>query len=163
MDGCDLALTIDLGLALRDNLRVPDDLQQAEASIHSAWTYRYLLDLVEDMREALRGVAVSSACKGWSGPALRLEARVVGDLTMGRTGVVRPCSQASSHDYKRLALSACDSLTRRVLPELRQVIRELSHHRGVRLAPGFSGNEEAGGRLPFVESAAMTAESETLP
>ena len=155
-----VAVRIDLEVAIMAGARLSNSLKRGTSSIERASAYRYLRALVVDADETVRGLPVDPHREGISGPAVGLEARLVAELALGRTGLIGAGGRAVSRDYVRAMLAACNRLQKRVFPELRQVVRDLSVRRGG--AGARSERARAATFLPSIAPAIAVAEHETI-
>lgn len=161
----ELALNIDLQLAIKADFSLPDELVLGSSAIQGAYAYHHLQGLVADSVQAVLGLPIDKQSSASVGPAMRIEARLFGDLAIGRSGMVKPTEAAVSRNYQWHALAACDWLQERVLPELGLVMRDLTVQKGsaTSLIPlhAFTARPSAK-RQPVLETAATMSEHETL-
>ncbi len=105
-------LTLGSGIALADILG------------HGGDVYRHLRLLVADARETLHASAVvDGAPSGFADPAIRIEAKFVGDIAFGRSGLAGSRGSNISARHRRLSSGACDLIKDRLLPNLAHAVR----------------------------------------
>ncbi len=135
----ELSLKIDLHLAIDANCRLPNELRLGVSAIQSGYAYRHLVGLLADANETIRSLPLGQQRRSGGSPAASIEARMVGDLAIGRTGLAQSSLQTFSQNYRDSVLSACNWLQQRALPELRLVMRDLAGTRyGSKRQPGRS-------------------------
>jgi len=122
----DLVLKLKLLIGIEIDLHVPSELEFGRSAIHRAESYNYLQSLAADALQTAINLQVDPLENTLCGPAIRIEARLLGELALGRTGVVRSSKQTASRDFASCTTAACEWLQHRVLPELRSVINRLS-------------------------------------
>lgn len=122
----DLVLKLKLLIGIEADLHVPGDLEFGRSAIHRAESYSYLQSLVADALQIARNLQIDPCESTLCGPAIRIEARLLADLALGRTGVVRSSKQTASSEFAACTTAACEWLQHRVLPELRSVVGRLS-------------------------------------
>jgi hypothetical protein len=129
------SLAMDVRLVLGSGVFLEDILA------HGAGVFRHLRLLLADARATLLSLPVGDeAAAGIDEPALRIEARFIGDLAAGRSGFVgghaaddggsrgsaaRPGMLRISPRRQRTIAAACDCLADQVLPELARALRRL--------------------------------------
>jgi hypothetical protein len=107
-------LTLGSGIALADILG------------HGGDVYRHLRLLVADAREALHTLAVvDGASSGFADPAIRIEAKFIGDIAFGRSGLAGAHGSNISARYRRLTSGACDLIKDQLLPNLAHAVRTM--------------------------------------
>ena len=161
----DLALKISLSLAVDADFCLPGQLTLGRSAIQSANAYCHLQGLVADARDTIRSLIVDPHRIDSSGSPLRIQARLLGDVAIGHSGLVRPHQSTCSQDYVRCSLAACDWMQKRLLPDLRLVMRSLSgtaRQTAGSLAGHPSRIGQAAGRLPPIETTITIPELEAL-
>ncbi|MDB5608140.1 MAG: hypothetical protein JWP25_5040 [Bradyrhizobium sp.] len=102
------------GIALADVLALGRDV------------YRHLRLLITDARDTLRDLHVADgSSNGAVSPVLLIEAKFLGDLAVGRSGLVASSSSDPSGCHLRITAAACDWLKDGVLPDLARAVRAM--------------------------------------
>ena len=159
----DLALKLKLRVGIEADFHVPSELVRGESAIQRAESYVYLESLLADAHETVTSLRIDPLENTLCGPAIRIEARLFGDIALGRTGVIRSPKAVVSSDYVRHASAACEWLRHRVLPELRSVIHELTGKSRVIITdrPARLGNQTRKS-LPFLDANGTGLEFKTV-
>ncbi len=116
-DAFDLAITADLVLGGAVTL--------ADVASPGGDAYRHLRTLIADARDTLNELAVDQERPEMTGPTVRIEARQLGDLIAGRSGLIAPHRSHVSSRYLRMTHAACDWLGNEVLPDLARAVRRV--------------------------------------
>lgn len=143
-----LALDKPVRLLFEIDLLVSGDLTAALIRAYGRDLYRLLCRLLGDLRRAIFGAPPLSR----NGTIVYAEFAVIGDLTVGRSGLVRGSPPGSAADHL-LRLAVCERLGRDVLPDLGRVLRD-----AVTLAAPTSG-----AIAPATAALVTTAPIETPP
>ena len=158
-----LALKLKLHVGIEADFHVPSELERGRSAIQRAESYVHLQSLVADAFETVRSLRIDPLDKALCGPAMRVEARLLGDIALGRTGIMRPCNAAVSSDYVRHTSAACEWLRHRVLPELRSVIHDLTKkNRVITQDRSALLDAQARGALLFAETIGTSCEHKTI-
>jgi hypothetical protein len=129
------SLAMDVRLVLGSGVFLED------IRIHGADVFRHLRLLLADARATLLSLPVADeTVAGADGPALRIEARFIGDLAAGRSGFVggraagdgkskasaaHPGMVRISPRRQQALAAACDCLADRIVPDLARALRRL--------------------------------------
>ncbi len=113
-------MALDADLILAKNVTIADTLARGRD------VYRHLRLLIADARDTLGELRLdeSGRADAAAGPALRIEARLLGDLISGRSGVVAGNGSRSriSVRYRRITNAACGWLLDEALPNLARAV-----------------------------------------
>jgi hypothetical protein len=116
-DGFDIAIEADLILG--------GDEMLADVLAHGGEAYRHLRVLIADARATLLDLLIDDRSgREPEGPVVRIEAKFLGDLAAGRSGLVPSTGPRSPHRAStttarlRMIQTACDCLNEDVLPDL---------------------------------------------
>lgn len=159
----ELALDVNLQIAIEQDCGLPEDLRLGVSAIQSAQAYHHLQGLITDAAGVARETVVAPRRTGVSGPAMCVRARLLGDLAIGRAGLAQSSDRKVSQECQRAWLAACDWLQQRILPELRLIIRDLSPkagHRAGLIHPAIAPCKRE--LLPFLEPTRANSEHETV-
>jgi hypothetical protein len=121
-DGFSLAIEADMILGSGKRL--------ANIMAHGGDAYRHLRMLIADARATLQDLQIDDR-PGWKpdGAVLRVEAKFVGDLATGRSGLVSPFkpdgSLGTTTCHLRMIRAACDCLNDDILPDLSRAVRSM--------------------------------------
>jgi hypothetical protein len=119
-----LAASDQLSVTLEADLILANDVTIAEGLARGREAYRELRLLIADARDTLAELNLERAASDAApGPALRLEARLFGDLICGRSGLVAGRTSAISARHRRIMNAACDWLAQQALPDLARAVR----------------------------------------
>jgi hypothetical protein len=130
-----LDIAIDADLILGNGIALGDVLS------HGRNVYRHLRPLIADARETLRDLHADDALfNGSASPALLIEAKFLGDLAIGRSGLVASGKSDLSAHYVRMTAAACDWLKDVMLPDLARVLRTMVRQVGPSLHPGLQAD-----------------------
>jgi hypothetical protein len=158
-----LALKLKLQLGIDADFHLPRELERGGSAIQRVETYVFLQSLLSDACETIKSFSIDPADDAPSGPAMRIEARLLGDIALGRSGVVRSIGQAASADYVRFAAAACEWLRNRVLPELRCVVHDVTKKGRAIVGHGASPFDNLAPRtLPFADAIEPVCEVKTI-
>jgi hypothetical protein len=129
------SLTMDVRLVLGREVFLED------IRTHGADVFRHLRLLLADARATLLSLPVADeTVAGADGPALRIEARFIGDLAAGRSGFVgdraagdgrlkastaHPRTFGIAQRRQQALAAACDYLAGRIVPDLARALRRL--------------------------------------
>jgi hypothetical protein len=129
-----------LSLALEADLILARDVTIADGLARGREAYRQLRRLIADARETLAELELDqSASEEIPGPALRIEARQLGDLFSGRSGIVAGKNAAISARRRRIMRDTCDWLAHQALPDLaRAVVGQANPSLGRAVRPGVA-------------------------
>lgn len=122
-----LSIDLDLDLILGRNIALSDLLA------HDDDVYQHLQSLADDARGALRAPSIGRRGSPGTAAVVRIEARFLGDLAAGRSGLATaggdvkeavPSSVAAVR--LRMLGSACDHLAKEILPDMASAIRHIA-------------------------------------
>lgn len=114
-----------LNLALEADLILASNFTMTDALARGREIYRSLRLLIADARDTVNELAFDkSARDDTPGPAVRIEARLLGDLISGRSGVVAAKGSGISSRQRRITSAACDWLADQALPDLARAVRD---------------------------------------
>ena len=118
-------------VAIEAELLLGAGLVLADALVQDSKIFDHLRLLLADARETLQ--ALPRARRGDAqveGPTMRIEARFVGELAAGRTGLVRVGPGAAPRQIsavsQRLLGAACTCVADQLIPDLARALRELA-------------------------------------
>jgi hypothetical protein len=124
-DGFDIAIEADLILGGGERL--------ADVLAHGAQAYRHLRLLIADARATLLDLLIDERSgRKCDRPIMRIEARFLGDLAAGHSGLVVSTEPRISHrastrtDHLRMTQAACDCLNDDILPDLARAVRSMT-------------------------------------
>jgi hypothetical protein len=127
-----------LGIAIEADLILGGETGLADILAHGGDVYRHLRRLIADARDTLHDLRIDDRPRrGIDGPVLRIEARFLGGLAAGRSGLVvcpEPVASSSvgiTSAHLRMSRAACDCLSYEVLPDLARAIRAMILQAGV--------------------------------
>jgi hypothetical protein len=123
-DGFDIAIEADLILGGGERL--------ADVLAHGGQAYCHLRMLIADARASLLDLRIDDR-SGWEldGPIVRIEAKFLGDLAAGRSGLVASAEPRIPHrasmttGHLRMTQAACDCLNDDILPDLARAVRSM--------------------------------------
>jgi hypothetical protein len=126
-----------LSIAIEGDLILAGDMAIADALARGRDTYRHLRVLIADARDTLGELRLDESGRDdATGPVLRVEARLLGDLVCGRSGLVAGKGSRVSARRRRVTDAACGFLLERALPDLaRAVAGAIPQARDPRHAP----------------------------
>jgi hypothetical protein len=115
-----LDIAIDADLFLGNGIALGDVLS------HGRNVYRHLRLLLADARDTLLDLPVAHTCPNESAASVLLvEAKFLGDLGIGRSGLVASQKSVLSASRLRMTAAACDWLKDAMLPDLARAIRAM--------------------------------------
>jgi hypothetical protein len=123
-DGFSIAIEADLILGSGERL--------ADILVKSGEAYRHLRMLIADARATLQDLCIDdSSGRQPDAPVVRIEAKFLGDLAMGHSGLVVSAEPPVPHRAStttldlRMTLAACDCLHNDILPDLARAVRSM--------------------------------------
>jgi hypothetical protein len=115
-----LEFTIEADVILGSGIALADMLA------HGRDVYRHLRLLITDARNTLRDLHVTDGSpNGPASPVVLIEAKFLGDLAIGRSGLVASSGSDPSGCHLRMTAAACDWLKDGILPDLARVVRTM--------------------------------------
>jgi len=118
--------------AIETDLILGGGIELADVLTQGANIYQHLLVLFGDASATLRGLSLARGRANAIAPVMRIEARVFGDLAVGRSGLVGASGAGDfAHSAKvairhlQITQAACDWLRNEVLPDLGGAIGNL--------------------------------------
>jgi hypothetical protein len=115
-----------LELAIEADVLLGSGIALGDVLANGRNVYRQLRLLIADARDTLRDLPVADASpNGAPGPALLIEARFLGDLAVGRSGLVASNGLERSARHLRMTAAACDWLKDGMLPDLARAVRAM--------------------------------------
>jgi hypothetical protein len=98
----------------------------ADVLAHGSDVYRHLRLLIADARDTLRDLHhADGSPKSAASPVLLVEAKFLGDLAVGRSGLVASSRPDPSGRHLPMIVAACDWLKDGVLPDLARAVRAM--------------------------------------
>lgn len=159
----DLVLKLKILVGIGADLQVAHELEFGKSAIHRRESHVYLQSLVADALQTVGSLRIDPRETTSCGRAMRIEARLFGDIALGRTGVIRSCNAGVSSDYVRYVSAACEWLQQQVLPDLRSILDELAGKARsiMTYRPALLDNQKPSS-LPFLESNGAHHECKTV-
>jgi hypothetical protein len=122
-----------LGIAIEADLILGGEIGLSKVPARVDHALSHLRRLIADARDTLRDLPIDDRPgRCIEGSAVRIEAKFLGDLAAGRSGLVvsrepriAAYSPAMTTDHKRMTRAACNWLDDEVLPELAQAVRSM--------------------------------------
>lgn len=113
-------IAVEADLILGNGIALADVLSQGRN------VYRHLRPLIADARDTLLDLPVAhSSANGSAAPVVLVEAKFLGDLAIGRSGLVASRKAVLSASQLRMTVAACDWLKDAMLPDLARAIRAM--------------------------------------
>ena len=125
-----------IGIAIEADLILGRGIRLADVPARGGEAYRHLRMLIADARATLRDLRIDErAHREGDGPVVRIEAKFLGGLAAGRSGLVASAEpRTSSHGARthgartttrhlRMTEAACDCLSDDILPDLARAVR----------------------------------------
>jgi hypothetical protein len=120
-----------IGIAIEADLILGRGIRLADVPARGGEAYRHLRMLIVDARATLRDLRIDErAHREGDGPVVRIEAKFLGGLAAGRSGLVASTEpRTSSHGARtttrhlRMTEAACDCLSDDILPDLARAVR----------------------------------------
>jgi len=109
-------------LTIEADLILGAGVAPADIVNHGRDIYRHLRLLIDDARDTLRDRRISA--RAVPAAVLRIEAKSVGALAIGRCGLVAP-DEADVPVHPSLTILACGRLRDEILPDLARVLRDM--------------------------------------
>ena len=136
--------------ALETDLILASGVVLADVVALGGEAFRHLHRLIADGRETLLHELPidTTAPDDAPGPALRIEARLLGDLVSGRSGLVAAGGTKISARHQRITSAACDWLIDEVLPELARAFRAVICQASSSQPSGGASGDRAAGPHP---------------
>jgi hypothetical protein len=122
-----------LSVAVEADMILGSGKRLADIPVDGGDAYRHLRRLIADARATLHDLSIDDR-PGWepAGPVLRIDAKFLGDLAAGRSGLVASTdpgisSHRASTTTRHLSMmqAACDCLNDDVLPDLSRAVRSM--------------------------------------
>ncbi|HLH10696.1 MAG TPA: hypothetical protein VKV77_02330 [Methylovirgula sp.] len=111
-------------LAIEIDVFLAGELITSEISLHAARLYAHLQRLVQDAYAMLERVPVDEiGPPNMAGPVVRIEARLLGDIAAGRSGLAAANRPRMSARHRQVSQAACEWLMDTVMPELAGAVR----------------------------------------
>ncbi|WP_448044313.1 hypothetical protein [Bradyrhizobium liaoningense] len=115
-----------LEFALEADLILGNGIELADVLGQGRDVYRHLRLLLADARDTLDDLPVDRAAPdGSGGPGLLVEAKLLGDLAIGRSGLVASGGAGPSLGHLRVTAAACDWLRDGLLPDIARAARAM--------------------------------------
>jgi hypothetical protein len=115
-----------LEFAIEADVILGSGITLADVLAHGRDVYRHLRLLIADARDTLRDLPVAGGSpNGAASPVLLIEAKFLGDLAVGRSGLVASSMPDPSSRHLRMTAAACDWLKDGVLPDLARAVRAM--------------------------------------
>jgi hypothetical protein len=139
-----------LEFAIEADVILGNGIALADVLAHGGNVYRHLRLLTTDARNTLRDLHIADGTpNGAASPVLLIEAKFLGDLATGRSGLVASGKSDPSGCHLRMTAAACDWLKDDILPDLARAVRTMILQRS--------------SSLPLRSQADVTTESRPCP
>ena len=144
-----LAGSDQVSVALEADLILANGITIADGLARGREAYRQLRRLIADARETLAELDLKRTASGDAAePALRIEARLFGDLICGRCGLVAGRRRSISGRHRRIMNATCDWLADQALPDLARAVRAVIRQVNLSAADTARGDLASGQSEP---------------